>query len=152
MTDTAELRKLSDRLEALENTVAQVMTFIAHSGACSVEVPAKPRRSKRTRRRPPALLQPFLVQCRLHSWYFLVVQAASAGEKLTKSGFAERYHLNLREFCRWFTPRAQRPGSVADGNITESLEKEAMRIQRELAKQKAPPEPVAIAESEAWPA
>jgi hypothetical protein len=152
MTDTAELRKLTDRLEALEATVAQVMTFIAHSGLSTIVDKPKPRRTKRPRRRPPPPLHPFLVQCRLHNWYFLVVQAASAGEKLSKSGFAERYHLNLRELCRWFTPRAQRPGSVADGNITEALEKEAIRIQRELAKQKAPPEPEPIAESQAWPA
>lgn len=152
MTDTAELRKLSDRVEALEATVAQVMTFIAHSGLSTIVDKPKPRRSKRQRRRPPPPLHPFVVQCRLHNWYFLVVQAAGVGEKLSKSGFAERHHLNLREFCRWFTPRGQRPNSVAGGNIANAMETEALRLRRRLAELRAPPEPVAIAESQARPA
>jgi len=107
----------------------------------------KPKPSKR-KKRPAPLLHPFIVECRIHSWYSLEVQGLQAGERVTKSGVAERQHVNLRELVRYFSRQGQQPGTAAERRIVEALHGEATRLQKMLAALNAPPEPEEITGSQ----
>jgi hypothetical protein len=155
----ADLATLTDRLVALEANVAQVLNFIGQTGSSPpAESPrpaprpttrrshkSKPSKRSKPKKRPAPLLDPFIVYCRAHSWSTLEIEGLQVGEKITKSGVAERQHVNLRELVRYFSHRGQQPGSDAEGTIVKALHRETMRLRKKLAElNRSSEEPIEI--------